>query len=76
VLLADTLFMAPTITSILSLMEPEALRSVVSHIDLPNKRMPIFRGKHPPSFGTSTSRARKSPLKKRNRPAAGRLALW
>jgi hypothetical protein len=76
VLLADTLFMAPTITSILILMEPEALRSVVSQIDLPNKRSLIFRGKHRSSFGTTTSGARKSPLKKRNRPAAGRLALW
>jgi hypothetical protein len=67
--------MAPTITSILNLMGPEALRSVVSHIDLPNKRMLIFRGKHPPSFGTTTSRPRKSPLKKRNRPAAADLRL-
>jgi len=57
-------------------MEPEALRSVVSQIDLPNKRMLIFRGKHRSSFGATTSRARKSPLKKRNRPAAGGLALW
>jgi len=68
--------MAPTITSILSLMEPEALRSVVSRIDLPGKRILIFRGKYPPSFGTTTSTARKSPLKKRNRPAARALAVW
>ena len=74
VLLADTLFMA-TITSVLNLMEPEAPTSVVGRIDLPNKRMLIFRGKHPPSFGTTTSRPRKSPLKKRTRPAAAGLRL-
>jgi hypothetical protein len=75
VLLADTLFMAPTITSILNLMGPEARRNVVSQIDSPNNRMLIFRGKRPPSFGTTTSRPRKSPLKKRNRPAAAGLRL-
>jgi hypothetical protein len=60
---------------ILNFMGPQALRSVVSHIDLPNKRTLIFRGKHPPLFWTATTRARKSPLKKRNSPAAAWLAL-
>jgi hypothetical protein len=76
VLLADNLFMAPTNTSILNFMGPDALSSVASHIDLPTKRALIFRGKHPPSCGTTTIRARKSPLKKRNRPAAAGLRLW
>ena len=75
-LLADTLFMAPTITSNLNFMGPDALRSAAGHIDLPNKRALIFRGKHPPSWGTTPIRACKSPLKKRNRPAAAGLRLW
>jgi hypothetical protein len=74
--LGDTLFMAPTNTSILNFMGPDALRSATGHIDLPNKRALIFRGKHPPSCGTTTIRARKSPLKKRNRPAAAGLRMW
>jgi len=74
-LFADTLFMAPTITAILNRTGPEARGSVVSHIDLPNKRIVIFRGKRPPLFETTTGTARKSPLKKRNRPAATCLVL-
>jgi hypothetical protein len=67
--------MAPIITNILNLIGPEALTSVVSHIDLPNKQTLGFRDKQAVSFAMITRRARKSPLKKSNRPAAASLAL-
>ena len=45
-------------------------------LSLANKRMLIFYRKHPLSFRTTMSKARKSPLKKRNPPAAADLRLW